>query len=1311
MDDFVQLVERGKNECQKAHAELGLVPVEIPLPAMDFPVSLERMRNHFSVAARVRVAAKLLGRNTLEEASKELEEFIDFAARFKFKKRLRCELKLDRILTVLGVHFQGLGRWLEEINDPQRSTIAKMEEGVQAAINGDDQMRRFWGIDRLPQFLITTLRGVPRMSQLRSRYYASATFATAAAKIGDHFLQKIASTTTLYIKWFATETYPGEQLETTVTAAEVCDTILNEVQEIRDLINCGELPLLEWSRQRHSRIADELEAEISEEDGDPTFLPQQGSDSSSEEDDSPLPKSKRRRVTAGNNAENDGQKKPEVSPSLPASLTPAARPGQNSEDDAENDGCSNSEVSPSLPASPKTKPASSKSARRKRKTKDASLPASRITARTGQNSEVDAENDGSSNSEVLPSLSASPKPAVQRSHHAKRTCPVCNKQESNLKRHLQSHARKGLIEEENIDAMVQIATHTTRRRGPSRNKGQKKGLKLKWCPVGNCKTVTAYMRSHLTKGHEMKPGALLENSLRLARDYRGRKEADLLPKPPTSSPRSSLSSTPTVTSTLTSVTPRTTSSTPCIVTSTITSASPSVTPSSLSSATTTRCSAGNQPPPPLATTDSESEQSGDPDYVPRETALSYFTNPNPSDDRQRWLAGFYRYLNTPDCGRKRSKNRLQHTCQAKQILEDLDPNGSDLTILSMDKGYVVWTCWVDPRMEDLSSGTIRSYLGTYQWFLTFVTMDRVRPGQVPDLQRDVLLILRATLLKLKGWRKTVDLEMRPKLSEKRLQECDSQLTNEDVKAFTRSKIAYEAEESLQTAKDGHPLTANQLCLVRDYLIAELTITTGTRPGALGNATVAHYQSARPAATSHLRVMLVPDHKRGVAGPAAITFVPTVQQHMDIYLQFVRPQITQAKAGALFLTMDGNPFTKDTICRRLPEIWRKSGVRPDLRVTATNIRKWIVTVCHESKVAGLKYDETALRLAMCHSKQTAETFYLRQDMTEVAARATIIIGQCTNLGHVAAAAANPPATLTCPAPSCSGLAPAMDAENDGHNNAEVSPSLPASMASPAIADSLLPSIQGASPPTATLTCPAPSCSGLAPAMDAENDGHNNAEVSPSLPASMASPAIAESPLPSIQGASGPPPASMPKPVVSESSTDSDTGDEPSAPTRPLSDLEKSRLSVEFQDWVTDNRKVVLVDVRHKLRNASSVTLRKLLQIRNMDVKVANRIRHLQSTVPASLPQEELTKEDLVTDWQNAAQSDASRDTTSSSRKEWSEDDAETLRRMFQDLPKCPTRKQLRDKQATCEELQDIVLRNSLERTYNKIKNMLYKIRKG
>lgn len=57
---------------------------------------------------------------------------------------------------------------------------------------------------------------------------------------------------------------------------------------------------------------------------------------------------------------------------------------------------------------------------------------------------------------------------------------------------------------------------------------EKKGIPKKWCPEPGCFEVTVYLRSHLCHFHKMKPGALLETSLRLARKYRGSKEARLL---------------------------------------------------------------------------------------------------------------------------------------------------------------------------------------------------------------------------------------------------------------------------------------------------------------------------------------------------------------------------------------------------------------------------------------------------------------------------------------------------------------------------------------------------------------------------------------------------------------------------------------------------------------------------------------------------------------------------------------------------------------------------------------------------------------
>ena len=104
---------------------------------------------------------------------------------------------------------------------------------------------------------------------------------------------------------------------------------------------------------------------------------------------------------------------------------------------------------------------------------------------------------------------------------------------------------------------------------------------------------------------------------------------------------------------------------------------------------------------------------------------------------------------------------------------------------------------------------------------------------------------------------------------------------------------------------------------------------------------------------------------------------------------------------------------------MPELWQRSAVRPDIRVTATNIRKWIVTECHNSKIKGANFDEDIVIQGLCHSDKTAKSFYLRSDKTSVAAQSVDIIASCT-IGK-AAAASEKDKVSTCTSPK----APAIE----------------------------------------------------------------------------------------------------------------------------------------------------------------------------------------------------------------------------------------------------------------------------------------------
>ena len=67
----------------------------------------------------------------------------------------------------------------------------------------------------------------------------------------------------------------------------------------------------------------------------------------------------------------------------------------------------------------------------------------------------------------------------------------------------------------------------------------------------------------------------------------------------------------------------------------------------------------------------------------------------------------------------------------------------------------MWTDWVDVKLA-----TINGYLGTYKEFLQFVVEERVRASEFPPVNDDARRIFCNIIPKLKGWRKTVDLEGR-----------------------------------------------------------------------------------------------------------------------------------------------------------------------------------------------------------------------------------------------------------------------------------------------------------------------------------------------------------------------------------------------------------------------------------------------------------------------------------------------------------------------------------------------------------------------
>ena len=86
-----------------------------------------------------------------------------------------------------------------------------------------------------------------------------------------------------------------------------------------------------------------------------------------------------------------------------------------------------------------------------------------------------------------------------------------------------------------------------------------------------------------------------------------------------------------------------------------------------------------------------------------------------------------------------------------------------------------------------------------------------------------------------------------------------------------------------------PLTRDEICEARDLLICLITIKTGTRPDALENVRLQHYRNMHCDPVKKDPVILVPEHKRAVDGPAMLALDQELVDLLSIYVESIHPQ--------------------------------------------------------------------------------------------------------------------------------------------------------------------------------------------------------------------------------------------------------------------------------------------------------------------------------------------------------------------------------------------------------------------------------------
>ena len=135
----------------------------------------------------------------------------------------------------------------------------------------------------------------------------------------------------------------------------------------------------------------------------------------------------------------------------------------------------------------------------------------------------------------------------------------------------------------------------------------------------------------------------------------------------------------------------------------------------------------------------------------------------------------------------------------------------------------------------------------------------------------------------------MDNELRPQRRDKILHDYDTRPSNEDVKAFRGSKNVQKGEDLFENAARGLPMTLDDVCDARNYLITMITLKTGTRPGALENVTLSHYEKRETDPKTGNSVILVPRHKRQKDGPAVLCLGKKMSLWMHTHVTTIHQQ--------------------------------------------------------------------------------------------------------------------------------------------------------------------------------------------------------------------------------------------------------------------------------------------------------------------------------------------------------------------------------------------------------------------------------------
>ena len=353
----------------------------------------------------------------------------------------------------------------------------------------------------------------------------------------------------------------------------------------------------------------------------------------------------------------------------------------------------------------------------------------------------------------------------------------------------------------------------------------------------------------------------------------------------------------------------------------------------------------------------------------------YYLNAKKRDQtiRGHFISTFYRYLLHVEGGAHSEEQAMIHTRQVHQVLEILDKDGEDLDCLIWKDSLDIWDVFAGPRLrnKELKGETLKVYMRSLEFFAKFIKKNLFFNKDLLSNEKKSAII--NLLDRLPDYRATIRRRTATQSTTRKVEEAYAKLTAENIRQYQTSEVSKKAVKLLGEAINFRPLTKNEFVVVRDYPLVTTLCENASRPGPLETAKVDRFYKAVYTESTKKWTILVDEHETTRhQGPAELVMDNHLYGYVKLYAEYIRPVFAAAGVEELFIKDDGEAFRQGTIGRRVMETFRAAGVREDIRVSATNIRKLYSSAAQELSPT----KKRLINAHMKHKESTADSNYIK-----------------------------------------------------------------------------------------------------------------------------------------------------------------------------------------------------------------------------------------------------------------------------------------------------------------------------------------------